>query len=99
MKSMKYLLAPVLALAVLAAPFTAVAADQKSKPKAKPYPLKTCIVSGEKLGEMGKPYVFEYKDREIKLCCKGCLKDFKKNPAKYLKEIEKAEARAKATKS
>jgi len=99
MKSMRYLLAPVLALAVLAGPFTSLAADQKAKSKVKPYPLKTCVVSGEKLGGMGEAYVFEHEGREIKLCCKNCLKDFKKDPAKYIKKLEEAEAKAKAKKS
>lgn len=67
------------------------AADQKTKPK--PYTLKNCIISGDKLGEMGAPYVFVYEGREIKLCCKNCLKDFNKSPAKYVKQIEKAEAK------
>jgi len=67
----------------------------KPEPKLKPYPLKTCVVSGEKLGEMGEPYVYKYKDREIKFCCKDCLKDFNKNPAKYIKKIEAEEAKAK----
>ena len=53
--------------------------------------LKTCPVSGEKLGEMGKPYAFVYKDQEVKLCCKGCKKDFDKNPAKYMKLIRAAD--------
>jgi hypothetical protein len=44
---------------------------------------------------MGNPYVFTYEGREIKLCCKSCLKDFKKNPAKYIKKIEAAEKKAK----
>lgn len=58
---------------------------------AKPYPLATCIVSGEKLGEMGKPYEFVKEGQQVKLCCKSCLKDFNKEPAKFLKEIaEKA---------
>jgi hypothetical protein len=70
-----------------------LAAEQK--PKAKPYPIETCIVSGEKLGEMGSPYVFVHEKREIKLCCKGCLKDFKKDSAKYVKKLEEAEAKAK----
>jgi YHS domain-containing protein len=55
---------------------------------AKPYPLNTCIVSGEKLDSMGKPYVFTKDGQEVKLCCKACLKDFNKEPAKYLKELE-----------
>jgi YHS domain-containing protein len=59
-----------------------------------PYPLKTCLVSGEKLGgEMGAPYTFVYEDREIKLCCKSCLKTFKKEPAKYMKKLAEASAK------
>ncbi len=63
--------------------------------KLKPYPLKTCVVTGEKLGEMGDPYVYKYQGREIKFCCKGCLKDFNKEPAKYIKKLEAAEKTAK----
>ena len=48
---------------------------------------------------MGDPFVYDYKEREIKFCCKGCLKDFKKDPAKYIKKIEEAEAKAKKAKS
>jgi hypothetical protein len=54
--------------------------------------LKTCPVSGEKLGgDMGKPYVFSFKDQEVKLCCKSCKKDFDKEPAKYMKLIRAAD--------
>ena len=60
--------------------------------KAKAYPLDKCIVSDEKLGEHGKPYVFTHEGQEIKLCCKDCLKDFKKEPAKYLKKLETPKA-------
>ena len=72
-------------------------ADAKTDDASKitPYTLKTCPVSGEKLGEMGKPYVFTNDTREIKLCCKDCLKDFKKDPKKYVKKIEEAEAKEK----
>jgi len=56
--------------------------------------LKTCPVSGEKLGEMGQPFTFTYKDQEVKLCCKGCQKDFDKNPDKYLKLIRAADKTA-----
>jgi hypothetical protein len=60
--------------------------------KPKPYPLKTCIVSGEKFGgDMGKPYVFVHEGQEIKLCCQGCLADFKKDPAKYIKKLAEAQ--------
>jgi len=53
--------------------------------------LKTCPVSGEKLGEMGKPLTFGYKGQEVKLCCKSCKKDFDKDPAKYIKLIRAAD--------
>ncbi len=53
--------------------------------------LTTCPVSGEKLGEMGKPLVFTYKDQEVKLCCKSCKKDFDKDPEKYIKLIRAAD--------
>ena len=76
--------------AYLASPLAVLAADKKDS-KAKPYPLKTCIVSDEKLDSMGEPYVFTHEGQEIKLCCKSCQKDFKKDPAKYLKKIEKSD--------
>jgi copper chaperone CopZ len=53
----------------------------------KPYPLDRCIVSDEKLGEMGPPVVFIYQNQEIKLCCKDCRKDFDADPEKYLKKL------------
>ena len=65
-----------------------VAEPAKPKAKVKPYTLETCIVTDDKLGEMGKPVVFTYKDQEIKLCCKACRKDFDKDPSKYLKKLE-----------
>ncbi len=95
---MKQVMAVVLAFSVLTGPLVGLAADQ-SATKPKPYPLKTCLVSGEKLGEMGDPYVFVHEGQEIKLCCKSCLKDFNKNPAKYLKKMKEAEAKEKSKKS
>ena len=56
-----------------------------------PDQLKTCPVSGEKLGEMGKPLIFTYQGQEVKLCCSGCKKDFDKDPAKYIKLIRAAD--------
>jgi YHS domain-containing protein len=60
------------------------------KVEAKPYKLTTCIVSDEKLGEMGEPFVFTHEGQEIKLCCKSCKKKFDKDPAKYLKKLSEA---------
>ena len=68
---------------------------KKLEAAAKPYPLDTCLVSGEKLGSGGMtPYAFAYQGREIQLCCKDCLKDFNKEPAKFLKKLEAAEKEA-----
>lgn len=99
-KTMKFnttVTAAVLGLMLAGAPFGGLAADSAAAPKekAKPYPLTTCVVSGEKLGEMGDPYVFTYEGQEIKLCCKSCQKDFNKNPKKFLKKIAQGEAKAK----
>ena len=93
---MKKITAPTLMLAALLAASLTLSADDAKKPK--PYPLEKCVVSDEKLGgDMGKPFVFTYEGQEVKLCCKSCQKDFKKDPAKYLKKIKDAEA-AKAKK-
>lgn len=88
-----------LAMAALLPLSAAQAAEAKTE-KPKPYPLKTCVVSGEKFGgDMGDPYVFTHQGREIKLCCKSCLKDFNKEPAKYIKKLEEAEKAAKDKKA
>lgn len=57
------------------------------------YPLKTCVVSGESLGSMGKPFSVTHEGTEVKLCCKSCLKDFNANPAKYVKIVKDAAAK------
>lgn len=88
MKMLKTITAFTLAAAFLAAPLVSFADDKKEA--AKPYPLDKCIVSDEKLGEMGKPFVFTHEGQEIKLCCKSCQKDFQKDPAKYLKKLASA---------
>lgn len=77
----------ILTLAFMLGASSLIAADA-----AKPFPatIKTCVVSDDKLGEHGKPYVFTHEGQEVKLCCKDCLKDFKKNPAKYMKVINAA---------
>lgn len=54
---------------------------------------KICPVSGEEIGE-GEEYKFEYEGKIYNFCCKMCVKDFKKDPQKYiekLKEIEEKE--------
>ncbi len=88
MKFMKHLLTAALLAALAVGTLSVSAADKDKKPR--PYPLDKCVVTDEKLGEHGKPYVFTHEGQEIKMCCKDCLKDFKKEPAKYLKKIEEA---------
>ena len=88
MKFMKTIPTAVLLAGLVAGTLGARAADKDKKPQ--PYPLDKCVVSDEKLGDHGKPYVFTHEGQEIKMCCKSCLKDFQKEPAKYLKKIEEA---------
>ena len=74
---------------------TPMADAAKPDAKAKPYPLDTCVVSGEKLDadpDM-KSYSFVHEGQEIKLCCKSCLKKFNKSPETYLKKIAEAPAK------
>jgi hypothetical protein len=68
-----------------------------------PYPLGTCIISGEKLGgDMGPAIVFVYQDKakginqEVKFCCPMCKPKFIADPDKYMKIIRDAETKAKA---
>ena len=104
MKPLKSASLLLLLAGLLVVPLTGRSADDAKKPKPYPASVKTCVVSGDKLGgDMGAPYVYIYKDkkikddpgREIKFCCKDCVKDFEKDPAKYLKKLDEAEAKAK----
>lgn len=93
MKTIESLVLATVLTCFCLAPAIGMAEDAKPEKKDS-YPLQTCVVSGEKLGEMGKPYIFTEAGREVRLCCKGCLKDFKKDPAKYLKKLDDAEKAA-----
>ena len=65
-----------------------VAPAKDAKPK--PYPLKVCIVAGEKLGSMGKPVVIKHEGVTVKFCCKGCIEDFEEDPEKFIAKLEAA---------
>ena len=96
MKTFKYFGLMTTLGAICAGTIAAFAADTaKPAVKLKPYPLTICIVSGEKLGEMGSPVVTNYNGQEIKFCCKDCVKDFDKDQAKYIKKIDAAAKAAK----
>ena len=48
---------------------------------------KFCAVEGE--DNKVDPAVFTiYKDKKIGFCCKGCIKDFNKDPEKYIKTMK-----------
>ena len=89
MKNLKFILAIILTVTVVAVSLTSHADEKKPKP----YPLDTCLVCGMKFGSMGEPYVFVYKDQEIKVCDKSEKADFDKDPDKYMKKLADAEAK------
>jgi YHS domain-containing protein len=99
MKKLKFVAGILLAMALITVSTAARADDTNTvssvnPPSAtppKPDLLTTCPVSGDKLGDMGKPYVFVYKGQEVKLCCPDCKSDFDKDPAKYMKMIRAAD--------
>jgi len=83
----------ILTAALVALAPASRADDTNTVSTAKPDLLKTCPVSGDKLGaDMGKPFVFVYQGQEVKLCCPMCKADFDKDPAKYIKKIQDAAA-------
>ena len=67
---------------------TPPATPASAQAAAKPYPLDVCLVSGEKLGEMGEPVVIVHQGQEIKFCCEKCQPKFEKDPAKYLSKLD-----------
>ena len=86
-------------LGIRAADTNVPAASASKDAKAIPYPLTTCVVSGDKIGgDMGKPITLVYKGQEMKFCCKDCVKDFNKNPQKWMKKFDEAKAKAAAEK-
>jgi len=95
MKLFKSLTLTVLLTTLAASPLGLLAAEKKAEKKAKPYPLNTCVVSGEKLDSMGEPFVFAHEGREVKLCCKDCKKDFDKSTAKFVAKIDEAAKKVK----
>jgi YHS domain-containing protein len=58
------------------------------------YPLTDCPISHEALGSMDKPIDLVHEGRLVRLCCKGCIKGFQKEPAKSLAMIDEAVIKA-----
>jgi YHS domain-containing protein len=57
-------------------------------PPSDDYPLTTCVVSGEKLGGMGAPVIYDHKGTTVKFCCKSCIPKFEADPEKFLTELK-----------
>ena len=55
---------------------------------------KICPVSGHEVGEMGAVVQHEHQGKVYNFCCKMCLKDFDKDPAKYGKIAEDEAAKS-----
>ena len=90
---------PALALLLLALPLAIQAESPPAPapppaapaaPAVKPYPLMTCIVSGEELGDTPKVFVID--GQEFKTCCGSCKKKVLADPAKYGKKLADAQA-------
>lgn len=59
----------------------------------KVYPLKKCPVSDDGF-DHGKPVKVTTPDgTDVWLCCKDCVREFKKNPEKYGKMVKDAKAK------
>jgi YHS domain-containing protein len=54
------------------------------------YPLQTCVVTEMRLGAMGEPYPYLYRNHLVLFCCEGCIPAFRKDPAAYLAKIDQA---------
>ena len=74
-------------------------ANEAARAKARAeYPLQSCIVSGEHL-DAGQIVEYTYQepgkpDRLVRFCCRKCLARFKADPAKYLRKLDEAAAKA-----
>ena len=51
----------------------------------KPTPQTTCPVMG---GKIDKEVNADHEGKRVYFCCKGCIAEFQKDPAKYIKKLE-----------
>lgn len=64
--------------------------EEESKTEVVNVGNKICPVSGEKIDEE-KKLTYEYEGKIYNFCCKACVKDFKKDPQKYIEKLEAME--------
>ncbi len=76
----------VSALLVLAVGFSA---RGQTAAEIEAYPIDFCIVTGQKLGSMGPIVDHMHEGRLVRFCCTGCLAAFRRDPARYLAELDK----------
>lgn len=65
-------------------------APRKAPPKPKPYPLETCLVTGDDLDDMDERVSTIHDGQVFEFCCKPCLKKFNNNPSKYVNLFAKS---------
>jgi len=65
-------------------------ADASLEAQRRDYPIETCLVSGEKLGDMGEIIEHVVEERLIRLCCKACVKDVTKDPTAFVARLDVA---------
>ena len=58
------------------------------------YPLDTCVISGEPLGD--KPVNVVVGSHLVRLCCAHCEKKFNRNPRPYMAKVEAARKQSKS---
>jgi len=56
------------------------------------YPLDTCVVCPNRLGENGNPCIFLHEGVEVRLCSESCKAGFLEDPEKCLAKIREARA-------
>lgn len=66
--------------------------EQIIKDQAPYYPLTICVLSGEPLVENGEDIAINYihRNRLVRFCCRGCVRDFLKDPEPTLKKLDAA---------
>ena len=72
-------------------PSTPEAKPTSPTPQAKSLPFggqKTCPVTGEDLGSMGKPIPVTVKGQTIYVCCQGCVRQVQRDPDTFLRKVE-----------
>lgn len=74
-------------LGMLTASFAAWS-SQAAAPQGDAYPLDTCAVEGEKLGEAA--ILYNYQGRELRFHSKECVAKFEAKPAEFLARVDQA---------